>query len=255
MTTRWQDLRRLTDSFSTLYTLLVDVVCYFGLCLRPSMALAAENLFLRKQLALYQERQVKPRRATSATRLALVWLGRWFDWRQALMIVQPATFLRWHRQGFRLFWRWKSQSGRPPIPADLQTLIHRMARENPTWGEERIANEIQLKPGLRVCKTPVRTPQANALCERLIGTLRRECLDYMIPLTENHLRRFLHLWAHHYNAGRPHMSLGPGMPQPSASLPAVLCEHRHRLPHQSHVVACPILGGLHHDYRLAQQAS
>ena len=76
-----------------------------------------------------------------------------------------------------------------------------------------------------------------------------------IPLTENHLRRVLHLWAHHYNAGRPHMSLGPGMPQPSASLPAALCEHRHRLPYQSHVVACPILGGLHHDYRLAQQAS
>src|SRR5262245_15389915 len=68
---------------------------------------------------LYQERHVKPRRATNATRLALVWLGRWFDWRQALAVVQPATFLRWHRQGFRLFWRWKSRPGRPPIPADL----------------------------------------------------------------------------------------------------------------------------------------
>src|SRR5262249_48634046 len=156
MTTRWQDLRRLPDSFSTLYTLRVDAVCYLGLCLRPSMTLAAENLFLRKQLALYQERQVKPRRATSATRLALVWLGRWFDWRQALMVVQPATFLRWHRQGLRLFWRWKSQSGRPPIPADLQTLIRRMARENPTWGEERIANELQLKLGLRVSPRTVR---------------------------------------------------------------------------------------------------
>ena len=92
MTTRSQPLRRLIDSFSTLFTLLVDAACSLLLCLRPSTALAAENLFLRKQLALYQEREVKPRRATNTTRLALVWLGRWFDWRQALAIGQPATF-------------------------------------------------------------------------------------------------------------------------------------------------------------------
>jgi putative transposase len=86
----------------TLLTLLVDVAHFLRLCWRPSAVLAAENLFLRKQLACYQERQVKPRRATDAARLALVWLGPWFDWRQALTIVQPATFIRWHRQGFRL---------------------------------------------------------------------------------------------------------------------------------------------------------
>src|SRR2546429_5123572 len=120
MTTRCQDLRRLTDSFSTLCTLLVDAVYYLGLCLRPSMALAAENLFLRKQLALYQERKVQPRRATHATRLALIWLGRWFDWRQALAIVQPQTFIRWHRQGFRLFWGWEFWPRPPPSPAGLQ---------------------------------------------------------------------------------------------------------------------------------------
>ena len=89
----------------TLLTLLVDVIRFLRLCLRPAPVLAAENLFLRKQLAQYQERHVKPRRATNATRLVLVWLGRWFDWRQALAVVQPATFVRWHRQGFRLFWR------------------------------------------------------------------------------------------------------------------------------------------------------
>src|SRR4030095_6679632 len=103
---------------STLLTLVVNVMRFLRLCLRSPAALAAENLFLRKQLALYQERHAKPRCATTATRLALVWLGRWFDWRQALAVVQPATFTRWHRQGFRLFWRWKSQPGRPPIPAD-----------------------------------------------------------------------------------------------------------------------------------------
>src|SRR5215475_13519494 len=139
-----------------LLVLLGNAARFLLMCLRPPAALVAENLFLRKQLALYQEGQVKPRRATSATRLALVWLGRWFDWRQALMVAQPATFLRWHRQGFRLFWGWKAQSGRPPIPADLQTLIRRMARENPTWGEERIANELQLKLGLRVSPRTIR---------------------------------------------------------------------------------------------------
>ena len=65
-----------------LLALLGDTTRFLLLCLRPPAALVAENLFLRKQLALYQERQVKPRRATDATRLALVWLGRWFDWRQ-----------------------------------------------------------------------------------------------------------------------------------------------------------------------------
>jgi hypothetical protein len=124
--------------------------------LRPSPTLAAENLFLRKQLALYQERRVKPRRATNTTRIALIWLTRWFDWRRALAIVQPATLIRWHRQGFRLFWRWRPRPGRPPLPADIQALIRRMARENPYWGEERIANELLLKLGLRVSPRTVR---------------------------------------------------------------------------------------------------
>jgi len=116
----------------TLLTLLGNAACFLRLSLRSPAALAAENLFLRIQLALYQERHVTPRRTTAATRLALVWLARWFDWRQALAVVQPDTFLRWHRQGFRLFWRWKSTPGRPSIPADLQALIRRLARENPT---------------------------------------------------------------------------------------------------------------------------
>jgi putative transposase len=125
-------LRTLLQLTRILLPLLYDGLRFLGLCLRPSPALAAENLFLRKQLALYQERQQSPRRATKATRLALVWLGHWCDWRQVLTVVQPKTFLHWHRQGFRLFWRWKSQPGRPPIPADLQALIRCMAHDNPT---------------------------------------------------------------------------------------------------------------------------
>jgi hypothetical protein len=139
-----------------LLTLMGDAGRFLLLCLRPSPALAAENLFLRKQLALYQEHHTTPRRATNAPRLALVWLGRWCDWRQVVAIVQPATFLRWHRQGFRLFWRWQSRPGRPRIPAELQALIRQMAQDNATWGQERIANELLLKLGLRVSPRTVR---------------------------------------------------------------------------------------------------
>jgi putative transposase len=375
-------MRNISDKFrhlcqlaSMLLSLIVDAVCYLGLCLRPSPALAAENLFLRKQLALYQERQVKPRRATNATRITLVWLGQWFDWRRALGIVKPKTFIGWHRQAYRLFWRWKSKPGRPALPKDLQALIRRMALENPTWGQERIADELLLKlglrvsprtvrkympshcvggpgkrgstqrwstfirnqakgivacdfcvavtatfrilyvfviiehvsrrlihvnvtahptaqwtlqqfreaipsdhtyrilihdrdsifskqvdqgvrnMGLRVLRTPVRTPVANSICERVIGTLRHECLDFVIPLNERHLYGIWTAWVRHYNESRPHKSLGPGIPQPRAALPVSLQTSRHQLPTGQCVVARSIMGGLHHDYGLEQRAA
>jgi putative transposase len=71
---------------------------------RSRSQLAAENLFLRKQLALYREREVKPRRADDATRITLVMLSQLIEWRAVLTIVQPATLIRWHRKGFQLFW-------------------------------------------------------------------------------------------------------------------------------------------------------
>jgi putative transposase len=363
-------IRHIGQSTYTILMLCGDGGRYLMCRLRSPKALAAENFFLRKQLALCQERHVKPQRATDATRLTLTWLARHFNWRQALVIVQPATLIRWHRLGFRLFWRWKSTPGRPPIPPDLQALIRRMARENPTWGEERLANELLLKFGLRVSsctvrkympkhfdrglnndipsqrwrtfvrnhaqaiaacdfcmvvtatfrplyvfvlmghaprrvlhvhvtahptalwtrqqlheaipadhayrflihdrdaifsqdldqcvrhlglkilKTPPHSPQANAICERLIGTLRRECLDFLIPFTEQHLQRLLNEWMPHYNEGRPHMSLGPGIPQPPPHVPASPHAHRHQLPGHLRVAARPILGGLHHEYWL-----
>lgn len=103
--------------------------------------------------------------------------------------------------------------------------------------------------GLTVLKTPVRSPQANAFCERLIGTIRRECLDFVIPLNERHLRCVLQQWVAHYNRGRPHASLGPSIPDcPANSLAPPSCGHRIRDGY--HVVAEPVLGGLHHEYRL-----
>ena len=87
-------------------TILRDLVHLLCLGLRSRTSLAAENLFLRKQLAFYQERKVKPRRADNPTRLTLLLLlGRWFAWRDALIVVKPRTFIAWHRRGFRLFGR------------------------------------------------------------------------------------------------------------------------------------------------------
>ena len=113
-------------------TLLSDIVF---VRVRPHSALAAENLFLRKQLALFRERKVKPRRADDPTRWTMATLSRIFPWRDALVNVKADTLLRWPRKGFRLFWRWKSQpTGRPRLPRDLRHLIRRMAAENPIWG-------------------------------------------------------------------------------------------------------------------------
>jgi putative transposase len=106
--------------------------------------------------------------------------------------------------------------------------------------------------GLTILKTPVRAPQANAFCERLIGTIRRECLDWVIPLNEDHLRRALQAWVPHYNRGRPHASLGPGIPDGAPELSAL---HGHRIPEGHRVAATAVLGGLHDEYRLEARAA
>ena len=356
----------------TAFLLVRELLRFVALTCSSHTSLAAENLFLRKQLAFYVERNVRPRRLDDAARIALVALARVIDWRPVLTVVRPDTLVRWHRQGFRLFWRWKSRRpGRPRIPQYLQDLIATMARANQTWGEERIAAELLLKLGvsvsprtvrrymrrpvpsrprsssqtwrtfvrnharetlacdffvvvtatfrvvyvflvldigtrrilhwnvtehptaewtvqqfrsvltgeepyrfivhdrdaafspavddalrsmnLRVLKTPVRAPQANAFCERLIGTARRECLDHVIPLNERHLRKILAEWVPHYNRGRPHASLGPGIPEPPTLTVARLAGHH--IPQGHRVAAKPILAGLHHEYRLEPLAA
>lgn len=90
-------------------------------------------------------------------RFTLVLLSGLFVWREALTIVKPDTFIRWHRKGFRMFWSWKSKRrGRPRIPAELLKLIVEIANENPTWGEQRIAAELLLKLGIRISPRTVR---------------------------------------------------------------------------------------------------
>ena len=343
-----------------------EMLRWWALAFRSSQSIKAENLFLRRQLALYIERGVKPRRIDPVTRIGLTLLSRLFDWRDALVVVRPETMIRWHRAGWKLFWRLKSRPGRPRIPQQIRALIRRMANENPVWGEERIANELLLKLGIRVSprtvrkylprhprgrpigdlrwstflrlhaqgviacdffvtvtatfrllyvfvviehrsrrlihcnvtahpsaawtlqqlreavgykerygflihdrdsifanhldesirrlgikvlKSPPHSPKTNAICERVIGTIRRECLDWLIPLSEAHLRFTLKSWIAHYNCGRPHMALGPGIPDPLAGtlLPSSPDPH-HRRDGLFAVRAKPILGGLHHEY-------
>jgi putative transposase len=99
---------------------------------------------------------VDPRRIDPATRITLALLSKLFNWRDALVVVQPKTLIRWHRAGFRLLWHWKSKPGRPPIPAELRRLIREMSRDNSLWGEERIANELLVKLGIEVSPRTVR---------------------------------------------------------------------------------------------------
>ena len=323
-----------------------------------SAAVAIENLALRHQLLVLQRSVGRPRLARW-DRIFWVWLSRvWVRWRSSLVIVQPATVLTWHRQGFRLYWRWKSRPnpvGRPKLDAEIRHLIRRMARENPTWGRRRIQAELALlgyevaeltvakymhrmspRPsptwraflathardivavdfflvptltfrllfvfvvlrhdrrellhlnvtdhpsavwtaqqiieafpeetapryllrdrdaiygdefarrvegmGIREVLTAPRAPWQNPLVERVIGSIRRECLDHFLILGEAHLRRLLRRYGAYYNTTRPHQSLDNNSPQPRAIEP----------PPCGRIIVIPQVGGLHHrDQRAA----
>jgi len=96
--------------------------------------------------------------------------------------------------------------------------------------------------GIRVLRTPVRAPRANATCERFLGSVRRECLDHLLILGEAHLRRVLRAYVAYFNHDRPHQGIGQAIP---AGSPAA----DRRGTGTGRVAACPILGDLHHDYR------
>jgi len=328
---------------------------------RSKADLLLENALLRHQLVILS-RSVKRPRLTAADRGLLVLLAsRLRTWADALVIVRPATVLRWHRQGFRLCWRRKSCPRRAPKPrvaAETIALIREMAAANRLWGADRIRGELlkldiriskrtiqrylrQARPprcsgqawstflrnhagdiwacdflpvtdlrfrslyaffivalgsrrvvhvsvtrhptdawvaqqlreatpfderprflirdndgkygpcfdrlaaasGIRVLRTPIRAPQANATCERFLGSVRRECLDHLLILGEAHLRRVLREYVAYFNTARPHQGIGQTIP----SAPAPAPPSRISAP----IVALPVLGGLHHDYRRA----
>jgi hypothetical protein len=180
-------------------------------------------------------RQVRrPIRLTNNDRLFFVQLYRWFpSVLNVITVIRPETIVRWHRTGFRCYWRWKSRAlgGRPQIEADLRVLIRRMSVENPLWGAPRIHGELclslalrsprrrwpnswssgmarQVRDGAPSCATTRRislpwicslsrpfkpiapaSPWQNGFAERLIGSIRRECVDHFVVWGETHLRR------------------------------------------------------------------
>jgi putative transposase len=123
----------------------------FGSFFTGKRALALENLALRQQLAVYKRVQKHPR-LRSSDRAFWVWLSRlWDRWRMPLILVRPETVIRWHRQGFKLYWRWRSRAkrpGRPRIPSEHIEFIRRMSRDQPTWGEDKINEELRVKFGI-----------------------------------------------------------------------------------------------------------
>src|SRR3979409_188048 len=314
--------------------------------------LEAENAALRHQL-IVRQRGLRGRvQLTNGDRLFLVQLYRWFpSVLKAITIIRPETLVRWHRAGFRRYWRWKSCSlgGRPKIAADLRALIRQMSAENPLWGAPRIHGEL-LKLGFEVAQSSVAkymgkrcgppshgwciflrspapdvaamdlfvvptivfdllyvlvivrlarrdlvwinvpphptaewiarqiteafpwaeapryliraqdrvygaavtprlramgirdkpiapgSPWQNGFAERLIGSIRRECVDHIVLFREAHLRRFLTKYAAYYNELRTYRSLGKDAPI-----------HR-AVQHVGRIASMPVLGGLHHHY-------
>jgi transposase InsO family protein len=327
---------------------------------RSKVDLVAENALLRQQLIVLH-RQIKKPAFSQFDRLWLVLLAsRVKNWKEALLIFKPDTLLDWHRQGFRLFWKFKShhRGGRPKLSTETVALIQQMARENRLWGAERIRGELlklgqsvakhtiqtyiaRVRPAqptsqtwstflknhaqdiwacdflpvidlwfrplylffvvelasrrivhfgvtrsptdawvaqqlreatpfgqaprflirdrdskygqaftrvamgtsIEILKTPYRAPKANAICERFLGSVRRECLDHIMVLGEQHLYRVIREYVGYFNRARPHQGIEQKVPEASPGVPAKQGKGK--------IIAFPVLNGLHHDYQLA----
>jgi len=327
---------------------------------RSKSELMLENALLRQRLIVLQ-RQVKRPKLTWRDRALFVLLAsKLRSWKETLLIVQPDTLLRWHRDLFRRIWRRKSKPkekrGRKPLTEENVALIKRMAKENRSWGTERIRGELlklgikvskstiqkymkqirepagsskqtwstflrnhtheiracdflqtydlvfrtifvfvmielgsrrlvhfgltrnptdawvaqQLREatpfgegprflirdndrkygasfarvaegtGIEVLRTPYGAPKANAHCERFLGSVRRECLDFFLILSERHLHRVMKKYQAYFNDARPHQGIDQRIPcQP---------ERQNGPPAGGKVISHPVLGGLHHDY-------
>jgi transposase InsO family protein len=123
--------------------LVEAIVGAFFAAFRPRASLVAENLLLRQQLAILCRATARPRLRPIDRAFWVTASRLWSRWADALVIVQPATVIEWHRRGFARWWAWKSRPvGRPPLTPDVVSLIERMARENPLWSRRRIASEL-----------------------------------------------------------------------------------------------------------------
>jgi transposase InsO family protein len=332
-----------------LFKLILGVLASLS---RSRAKLEAEILVLRQQINVLRRRASKRPHLNNTDRFLFVWLYRWFpSVLGAIAIVRPETIVRWHRAGFRAYWRWRSRNrvGRPKVSIELRTLIGEMSCANRLWGAPRIHGEL-LKLGFEVAQSTVarymcrrfgppsqgwrtflsnhadgiaavdlfvlptitfqtlyclvilrhgrrfwmsfgvtsnptaewisrqiteafpwdhapeylirdrdrsygsvfvrrlcamgirdrpiapRSPWQNAYVERLIGMIRRECLDHIIVFGETHLRRIVGAYAAYYNESRTHRSLDKDAPF-----------HR-TIQRLGAITSQPVLGGLHHQY-------
>src|ERR1700680_4564429 len=127
------------------------LVCRF----RSRAVLELENLALRHQLHVLRRQRPGRLRRLTVDRLLWVWLYRlWPRCLDTMVLVKPATVVQWHRQGFRLFWRWRSRSGRPSVDREIRQLIREMSSANPLWGAPRIHGEL-LKLGIEISQSTV----------------------------------------------------------------------------------------------------
>ena len=149
---------------------------------RSRAELQVEIVALRHQLEVLHRRAAVRPRLLPSDRIFWIWLSRlWPGWRRVVVIVQPATVINWHRLGFRLYWRWKSQRrrpGRPQVSAEVRALIRKMSLSNPGWGAPRIHGEL-LKLGIEICETSV---------ARYMARRRKPPSQTWRTFLENHLR-------------------------------------------------------------------
>ena len=140
-------------------SLLALAAAVFTSFFKGQRSLVLENLALRQQLVVYKRAQERPP-LRSTDRAFWVWLSKfWGGWRAPLLLVRPETVIRWHRQGFKLYWRWRSRPkrlGRPSIPREHIDFIRRMSRDNPSWGEDKINEELRVKFGVRHSTSTIR---------------------------------------------------------------------------------------------------
>jgi transposase InsO family protein len=339
-----------------MHQLLATVVRVLLSAFSSRSELLLENIALRHQLEVLQRTAPKPKLKHADRLLWLILRHTFCGWREALLMVQPRTVIKWHRLGFRLFWRWKSRPkhGRPPVDRQLITLIRRMWQVNPTWGSRRIQAELA-KLAIHVSDSTIRkyrpknrrssqtwttflrnhvhelvaidfftvptatcgvlfvflvlahlrrkvlhfnvadAPSAtwtaqqlvesfpycsphgyllrdrdsiygqvfsrrvqslgleekviaprshwqNPYLERLIGSIRRECLDHVVIFGAPHLRRTLAAYFQYYHQARTHRALEQDSPEPRPI----------ERPNDGNVVEVPMVNGLHHRYtRLA----
>jgi putative transposase len=143
-------------AFASMNGVLVSLISTLSFSFRSRLALQAEILALRHQLNVLKRSTHARRRLRISDRILWVWLSQlWPDWRSALLIVKPETVIRWHRKGFRLYWRWKSRHpGRPDTGREIRELIRKMCISNPTWGAPRVHGEL-LKLGIEVSRSTV----------------------------------------------------------------------------------------------------